>query len=265
MINNLDNLIKLILTDKPLSVVRMGNVEITSLLQKEGIYKQMYTNAGFYGDEEIYRIWKKLYVQSLLKCDCLLDVYTCNSFAITGDLLVKLNLWKPTLPYYEDPSWYVNILNLIQEPIGIVSFFKKDIEKQIPKMDKIWGVKGLAKKKYVVVKAFQTIKGNTPHNNWHETYVAMQNRIDKHPEVKVWFLSCGCYGMPLCDYIKSKGGRAIYVGGILQLFFGLRGNRWEDRPNVKKLINSSWKFPTEKPENFNEVESGCYWGSEQES
>jgi hypothetical protein len=48
MINNYNELINRINDDKPLSVIRFGNVEMTSILST-GIYPQMFTNAGFYG------------------------------------------------------------------------------------------------------------------------------------------------------------------------------------------------------------------------
>ena len=126
-------------------------------------------------------------------------------------------------------------------------------------MDKIWDNPKLKSKNIVVVKAFQTIEGNTPHDNWLKTFIELQKRVDKHPHIRVWFISCGCYGLPLCDYIKSKGCRAIYVGGVLQLMFGLKGKRWDKREEVTKLYNKHWRYPEEKPANATNVEGGCYW------
>ena len=114
MINNLNDLHKAILSKEPLSVVRMGNVEITSILQEEGIYSQMYTNAGFYGSEEIYQKWKNKYVKALYNCDCILDVFTCPSFIIQGDLITKLGIWKPTLPYNENPMYWAKLLETLK-------------------------------------------------------------------------------------------------------------------------------------------------------
>lgn len=262
MISNLEQLNNQILSKEPLSIVRIGNVEVTSLLQQKGIYKQMFTNAGFYGNEEIYKKWKNLYVQALMKSDCLLDVYTCRSFHITGDLLIKLNLWKPTLPYVEDPKYWIELIKKIKEPIGIVSFFKADITRQIGKLNKIWDTTGLMKD-FVIVKAYQTISGNEPHEHWFKTFIELQKKIDKHPHIKVWFVSCGCYGLPLCDYLKNKGCRAIYVGGLLQLFFGLKGSRWDSRKDVTQYYNRHWVYPKERPKNAENVESGCYWGAEE--
>jgi hypothetical protein len=260
MLNNLYDLESKIKSKEPCSIVRMGNVEMTALLQESGIYEQMYTNAGFYGDEDTYRKWKNLYVQAMINCTAILDVVSCPSFAIQGDLMVKLNLWKPTLPYIENPIYWVNIIQDIKEPIGIVSFFKADIIRQIGKLDKIWGTPKMKNKDFVIVKAFQSITGNRPHENWHKTYIELQKKIDKHPHIKVWFVSCGCYGLPICDYLKSRGCRAVYLGGILQLLFGLKGKRWDERAEVKKLVNKYWKYPEERPAGSDNVEGGCYWG-----
>ena len=259
MINNLNDLHKAIVSKEPLSVVRMGNVEITALLQEQGIYSQMYTNAGFYGSPDIYLKWKNKYVKAILNSDVILDVFTCPSFIIQGDLMVKLNSWKPTLPYNEDPIYWAKLLEMINEPVGVVSFFKADITRQLGKMDKIWNLPKLKNKNIVVVKAFNTIKGNEPHENWLKTFVELQKRVDKHPHIRIWLVSCGCYGLPLCDYIKSKGCRAIYVGGLLQLLFGLKGKRWDERKEVVKYYNKHWRYPEEKPANAEHVEGGCYW------
>ena len=78
-------------------------------------------------------------------------------------------------------------------------------------------------------------------------------------------LGCGGYGLPLCNYIKSVLNKsAIYIGGGLQLLFGVMGKRWENRPMWKNIINeNNTKFikPSRKEicKNYNKIESGCYW------
>ena len=37
------------------------------------------------------------------------------------------------------------------------------------------------------------------------------------------------YSGKLCDYIKSEGGSAIYLGGLLQTLFGIKGSRFDER------------------------------------
>ena len=57
----------------------------------------------------------------------------------------------------------------------------------------------------------------------------------------------------------------MYVGGGLQLYFGIKGNRWLTHPNVLKLINDNWTsvldddIPTSLLSNPRLCENSCYW------
>jgi hypothetical protein len=52
-------------------------------------------------------------------------------------------------------------------------------------------------------------------------------------------LACGAFGHPLCAHIKSIGRKAVYMGGELQLMFGVYGDRWVGNP----VINEHWIRP----------------------
>ena len=261
MINTFTELKERIKDDKKLLVIRFGNVEVTDLLM-DTIYPQMYSNAGFYCKEgdlnKVYSDYKNRYVKAIFNSDCMLDVFTCSSFQIIGDLLVRLNVWKPSLPYMEDPGWWWdNIIDNMTGTIGIISYFKDDIEKQLKVIDKVWNKK--ISKNFIIIKSHNTITGNDPHNNWSETYKHLEADVDRHKEVNNWLVSCGCYGLPICDYICSTGTKkVIYIGGLLQLLFGLKGKRWDNRKEVNKYYNKHWKYPSIKPVNGSNVEDWCY-------
>ncbi len=262
MINNFVELRHKINSDEKLLVTRLGNVEACDLLLEKGIYQQMFSNAGFYckeGDiEKVYKDWKAKYVEALIKSDVILDVYSCKSFQVVGDIFTKLNLHNAGLPYIENPNWWiVNVVMQMQGTIGVVSYFKNDIEKQLNKMNKIWGCN--ISNKFVVVKSYNTIQGNSPHNNWTETYCDLTERLDKHKDIKNWLVSCGCYGLPVCLHLnKINNSNVFYVGGLLQLLFGLKGSRWDSRDEVKQLYKKHWIYPSERPKNAKQVEDWCY-------
>ena len=80
----------------------------------------------------------------------------------------------------------------------------------------------------------------------------------------VALVSCGGYGNLVCNYIFEKHRKsAVYVGGVLQMYFGVLGNRWlKERPDVVRLfLNEHWSRPktTERPRNSDSIEGGCYW------
>lgn len=78
-------------------------------------------------------------------------------------------------------------------------------------------------------------------------------------------LGCGGYGLPLCNFVKTKLGKsAIYIGSGLQLLFGVMGKRWENIEMWKNIIQdneTSFIKPSndEICQNMSSIESGCYW------
>jgi hypothetical protein len=84
-----------------------------------------------------------------------------------------------------------------------------------------------------------------PHNNWFETLETMKAEIFRL-DFDFALLSCGSYALPLGVFISQTMQRkAIYCGGILQMFFGILGRRWEDlfieQANFKEFI-----YPVER-------------------
>ena len=76
--------------------------------------------------------------------------------------------------------------------------------------------------------------------------------------------SCGGYGNPVCSFIYSQLGKsAIYVGGVLQMYFGIYGARWlRERKDVLLLfMNEHWSRPSEaeRPISSQSIENNCYW------
>jgi len=59
------------------------------------------------------------------------------------------------------------------------------------------------------------------------------------------------------------GKSAIYIGGGLQLLFGVKGKRWENHPVIGKIIKDNGNFISPSGDkilnNNNRVEGGCYW------
>ena len=262
MINRFDNLVNALNEKKPLSIIRLGNVESNNMLMKNGkIYEKMYTNAGFFGDEDDNKKWKCMMIKALLNADVNLRVISCNSFFVCDDVLTQLNIFLPTLPYIEDIAFYISLLNnLNTSNIGFVSYFKKDIERQLPKMKWIHNKKPLTNdcRDWKIIKSENTIAGNEPKDKkWLDVYKDLLKRC-LEADCDIYFLSCGCYGLPLCNDLKLAGKKAYYVGGFLQLLFGLKGHRWDDRKVVNQYYNNNWRYPSEQPQNAHLVESWCY-------
>lgn len=78
----------------------------------------------------------------------------------------------------------------------------------------------------------------------------------------VALIGCGAYGLPLAAHVKRIGKKAVHMGGILQFLFGIKSIRYEENPTICKYINEHFVYPneSERPQNANLVEGGCYWG-----
>ncbi len=88
-------------------------------------------------------------------------------------------------------------------------------------------------------------------------------KIKETEDFDIALVSCGGYGNLVCDYIYSLDRSAIYVGGVLQMYFGILGSRWKmDNPEIVELYqNNYWSYPSEdeKPNGFQNIENSCYW------
>jgi hypothetical protein len=112
---------------------------------------------------------------------------------------------------------------------------------------------------FVYVKPPQT-HGTEPSRDWTLEFDDLCNAVDA-VEFDVALCSCGGYGNLLCGYIMSKGRSAIYVGGVLQMYFGIYGTRWikERKDMLTMHLTKDWKRPTMKPKGHDGIESSCYW------
>lgn len=155
---------------------------------------------------------------------------------------------------------------LFGKKVLIVNPFTDSMKKQVDNNFQIFKNKKifLDDQEFIFYKSFQTHGNHYIHNDWLETFTIMCNDIEKL-EFDIALLGCGGYGLPLCNFIKTKMNKsAIYIGGGLQLLFGVMGHRWINRDDWKKIIkenNSNFIFPSENEQldNKNTIENSAYW------
>lgn len=86
----------------------------------------------------------------------------------------------------------------------------------------------------------------------------MKNKM-KEVDFDIAIIGCGAYGMPLAVEAKRIGKQAVHMGGATQIFFGIKGARWDN--TMKERYNEYWIRPGENEQCNNQsiVEGGCYW------
>jgi hypothetical protein len=79
--------------------------------------------------------------------------------------------------------------------------------------------------------------------------------------VEIALVSAGSYGLPITSHLSNRGIKSIYVGGALQLYFGIWGNRWRSSSLVQNLATENWISPPRntKPRLSNYIENSAYW------
>jgi len=148
----------------------------------------------------------------------------------------------------------------------IISPFEESILEKIPIREKIYGVDLFPDCTFITIKPPQT-QGDEPSDEFYIEADRFFRRLDKlKNKYDVALVSCGGYGSMVCNYIYENHEKsAIYVGGVLQMYFGIMGNRWRrERHDIVKLFvdgNPHWSNPkeSERPKNHVNVEGSCYW------
>ncbi len=260
----------------PFMVARFGSTEMQLInryyLRKYGIvrsYKQENINgickySGFFpkGDVALLDRFAEAMISSAYDLDMLglLNSYD-EGWLIKKEVpdKCKITYLKGLEPYYHEKPWS----KLLEgKRVLVVHPFAETIKEQFGKREFLFKNKDvLPEFELEIVKAVQSLAGEqTGFSTWFEALDYMTNQIEKR-SFDVALLGCGAYGFPLASRIKNMGKQAIHMGGALQILFGIRGGRWDSHPIISKLYNENWVRPklTERPQNFNQVENGCYW------
>lgn len=97
------------------------------------------------------------------------------------------------------------------------------------------------------------------YKTWHNGLNRMKRKIEKIV-FDVALISAGAWSIPLTTFIKTLNKQAIHVGDVLQLYFGIKGHRW-DNHIFSNLYNHQWVRPMgdEIPKHFFQCDNGCYW------
>ena len=263
-------------------ISRLGGEIINSynyVIEKKFEYSStLNINAGIYHKTQLdIEEYYKLYYYSVMNSTSI-SVFTTLPHIKKYEEFFMKNIKNPSLTHQVLEPFYIILENekpwthyLLGKKILIISPFVVSFQKQISNNFKMFKNNNnnnndifLDNQEFVFYKSFNTLAGNHIHNNWIETFNIMCHDVEKL-DFDIALVSCGGYGLPLCNFIKTNMKKSvIYVGGGLQLLFGVIGNRWLSNPTILKIINENkTKFikpsDNEIVKNIKMVEGGCYW------
>ncbi|NBV45625.1 MAG: hypothetical protein EBR86_08300 [Planctomycetia bacterium] len=162
-------------------------------------------------------------------------------------------------PELYDPPWS---RVLAGRRVLVVHPFAESIRRQFARRERLFpGRDILPPFELTTLAAVQSLGGES-HGfaDWFAALDWMCRKIDETAH-DIVLIGAGAYGLPLAAHVKRSGGRAIHLGGPVQIMFGILGGRWDTDPVVQSLKNDAWTrpLPEERPPTADRVEQACYW------
>ncbi len=267
----------------PFMISRFGYTELNTLFRYENIIKMnklekiyqwaetsaypysencrlnnIHKLSGFFPvSEESIDLFKKEMIRSMKEIDLL------GSW-VEGENKYKRYLSKAKVcdlimlePYFSSKPW---TLALEGKKVLVIHPFSSIIESQFNNKRKL-----LFKNKNILPE-FELKTLRTPitypgscyqSQNWFEILSRMTNQA-LEIDFEVAIIGCGAYGMPLAARLKKGGKKSIHLGGAVQILFGIKGRRWDEIEDFRKMYNKYWVYPSNEKV-YKNVEDGCYW------
>jgi len=157
------------------------------------------------------------------------------------------------LPFLSDLKWLV------------VSPFVRSMQKQLPNMKNIFkkfswadSIEGIQRSCQFVRCPLFSYMEPSPFQTWSQGLEKLLEQILVH-EFDLAIVGAGAWSLPLVTEIKNAGRKAMHFGGATQLFFGIRGKRWDHY--IYDHLNEYWirPLPGDTPKGHKVKEDGCYW------
>lgn len=265
---------QLIISGEPFLAARFGDAELRCLVysieRNLGIRKDypnyikiaMHRNAGFFPADDRYldQFGQMLWESSK----------EVNVFGVWYNLLEDFVIHKTSPdahlveleglePYRSANPWSRALKG---KKVLVVHPFEESIKRQFQNKEKLFeNPDVLPEFELITYKAIQTNAGATcEYSSWFDALDSMYNDI-KMLDFDVAIVGCGAYGLPLAAKIKKLNKQVIHLAGATQIMFGIRGSRWDVRPEMQKYFNEHWIRPSEseRPKDAQSVEGACYW------
>ena len=170
-------------------------------------------------------------------------------------------------PYYRRDPWTTALEG---RTVLVIHPFDISIRKQYEKREVLFAdPRILTKFTLKTLKAVQSLGrfGPTGFKSWFDALDSMCARVEE-TNFDVALIGAGAYGLALAAFVKSINRKAIHLGGATQILFGIRGQRWDERPFFQQFFNEHWSRPLpEETPPHQQIESRngyrddgrCYW------
>lgn len=194
--------------------------------------RRLMTNAGFYAPNEPGAAWKVLadwcerYLQALQS-----STLSAYQAAYPFYFVIQRILWEASghIPRYVRTPQVAEVYQMFAgKRVLFLSPLAEQAEQQVKsgRLKRIFTRFELPEFSFRSLTAWMSTWPNRPHTSWSDTFARLCAAIDsifREEEVDIFLASCGCYGLPICHYVRTQHGcRTLYLGNLAHAFFGIR-------------------------------------------
>jgi hypothetical protein len=223
------------------------------------VVERLKATAGFFPttDDAIDEL-SRLYLRAIDEID-IYAAWTRHDAALCPPAARRVRLIDLD-PFFTTVRW---TLALAGRRICIVNPFVDTMTAQYPRRAALFDRPVLPDFDLVFVRAPMThCESEVGQQTWLGNLQHMQDQVSElDPDILI--IGAGAYGLPLGAAAKAAGRSAVVLGGSTQLLFGIKGNRWENDRQYRRLFNEHWVRPSEgeRPAGFSamEIKGGAYW------
>lgn len=264
---------------EPAAIGKIGSSECWTLawhLRLKRFYKYTWTSPSFGeldlaeqsgvfpNSEEMFRQFSEAYLKKLPLLDLCAVWYNPGESQVLSRLCPRAKRIeiKALDPFFFSPPWTATLAG---KKVVVVHPFEESIRQQYARRREVWrdfpGV--LPEFELRTIRAPYGFSMND-FSNWLAMLRWLEVELERCRDTEgfdVALIGCGAAGIPLAAHAKELGGIGIHLGGSLQLLFGIRGKRWDVRPEYQRFFNESWSraSSTETPREAVKVDQGGYW------
>ncbi|HET9058246.1 MAG TPA: hypothetical protein VFN30_15485 [Chitinophagaceae bacterium] len=266
-----------LISDKPCFITRYGSAELSAIVNylflkkgKVSSWDLQKINGGLFRMNALFPAtintlnqFVELYLQSSKSIDALAVWYNFGEHLLHKDIFPNGTLFpiESLEPFrFTNPWSYA----LYGKKVLIVLPFEQSIIKQYEKRNLLFSNRK-------VLTDFE-LKAYKPFNSYTDKpalgkdwfyYLSKMEEDIALIDFDVALIAAGPFGLPLAASVKKSGRKAVHVGGALQLLFGIKGNRWEERPEFVAYMNEYWIKPAANEIPVQEIKSkidnSSYW------
>jgi hypothetical protein len=263
---------------KPQAIGRFGSTELQAIRnylryrhlpdwqEQTAIYRRtLYTHSGVFPDSpEVYQRFCEYMLEEVLpEVDVMAVWFNTNE----SNIVRKYSPNARVIPLVslESYSFQRNRWTRFLEgkKVLVIHPFVNTIRFQFPRRHEIWGGQtDILPDCDLLQIAAPHYPALVPpiHGDWFYALNDMKQQM-AHTDYDVALIGAGAYSLPLAVHAKKMGKVGIHLGGALQVYFGIKGRRWEHNPVFTKFFNEYWirPLPEDTPEGNEVIEGGCYW------